>query len=111
MIMDQQDSDSPQAQEENVHQETTAQRKKSNRSPPYALFNLLVILTAIAYGAYHQMYLSKEVKPEDVETSAGGEDDLQKIPLFTAEQLKKFDGISKYWKLKFHVNPNMRTSI
>ena len=38
--------------------------RKSNRSPPYALFNLVVILVAIAYGIYYQLYL------KDTEVSA-----------------------------------------
>jgi hypothetical protein len=68
-------------------------RRKSNRSPPYALFNLLVIVTAVIYAAYHQMYLSNE-ESKEVEDRTG--DELQRIPLFTAEQLKKFDGVSEY---------------
>lgn len=66
-------------------------RRKSNRSPPYALFNLLVIVTAVIYGGYHQMYLSKDEAAPEVEKS----DENPKILLFTADQLKKFDGISK----------------
>lgn len=72
-------------------------KRKSNRSPPYALFNLLVIIVAIIYGAYYQMYLSKP--PSDPETVADVQEanDSDRIPLFTAEELKKFDGISKYF--------------
>lgn len=56
--------------------------KKSNRSPPYALFNLLVILCAISYGIYHQMYLSEDAKGE-AKVEITGEDELQKIRLST----------------------------
>lgn len=76
-------------------------RKKSNRSPPYALFNLLVIVVAIIYGAYYQMYINKDATK--VDEVVEGEDDLIKIPLFTAEQLKQFDGVSEY-PSSSHVN-------
>lgn len=66
-------------------------RRSSNRSPPYALFNLVVILVAVAYGAYYQIYLSKD-GTDDLKHS---EDETEKISLFTAEELKKFDGVSK----------------
>lgn len=91
------------------------ERRKSNRSPPYALFNLLVIVTAILYGAYHQMYLSKDATSDEAVEIITGEGDLQKIQLFTAEELKKFDGVSEYprkIKLIFHVKlKHLRTSI
>lgn len=78
------------------HQQDPA-RKKSNRSPPYALFNLLVIVTAVCYAMYYNMYLSpKGVEEEEVQLNQNEEEDLVKIPMFTAEQLAKFDGISEY---------------
>jgi hypothetical protein len=81
-------------------------RRKSNRSPPYALFNLLVIVVAVIYGAYYQMYLSTDETAE-VEDKTG--DELQRIPLFTASELKKFDGVSEY---RSHLHtPTLRTSI
>lgn len=70
-------------------------RKVSNRSPPYALFNLLVIVVAIMYGAYYKMYLEKDPAQSEV-ADVPESDDLQKIPLFTADDLKKFDGVSEY---------------
>jgi hypothetical protein len=70
--------------------------KKSNRSPPYALFNLLVIVVAILYGAYYQMYLSEDAKGEASDKiEITGEDELQKIQLFTPEELAVFNGIRK----------------
>lgn len=72
------------------------ERRKSNRSPPYALFNLLVIVVAIVYGAYYQMYLSKDAQASEKVVEVQEDDgDLQKIQLFTADELKKFDGTSK----------------
>lgn len=72
-------------------------KKISNRSPPYALFNLLVIMVAIIYGAYHQFYLkdaeNKETKPEVVAHS-DNDNDL-KIPMLTIDELKKFNGEGK----------------
>lgn len=65
--------------------------RRSNRSPPYAVFNLLVIIVAILYGAYYQMYLSKDPATEEAAVS----DDTEKIQLFTAEELKKFDGVGE----------------
>lgn len=65
--------------------------RRSNRSPPYALFNLLVIIVAILYGAYYQMYLSKDPATEEAAVS----DDNERIQLFTAEELKKFDGVGE----------------
>lgn len=79
---------------EPTNEQLSEQRRKSNRSPPYALFNLLVIVVAIIYGAYYQMYLNKDATK--VDEVVEGEDDLIKIPLFTAEQLKQFDGVSEY---------------
>lgn len=80
-----------------MDQPQTNERRKSNRSPPYALFNLLVIVVAIVYGAYYQMYLSKDAQTSGkvVEVQESEEGDLQKIQLFTADELKKFDGVSK----------------
>jgi hypothetical protein len=85
-------SDQEEFEPQQVH---TSGRKKSNRSPPYALFNLLVIITAIVYGAYYQMYLKDA--PETTEATGGGgveqnDDDLVKIPMYTAEELKKYNG-------------------
>lgn len=84
-----------------MDQQTSEKTKRSNRSPPYALFNLLVIVVAIAYGAYHQMYLAKQ--PGEATTASeqsvdvpSVDDELEKIPLFTVDELNKFDGVSKY---------------
>lgn len=81
-------------------QQTSEKIKRSNRSPPYALFNLLVILVAIAYGAYHQMYLAKDpATTASVQQSIdvpSTNDELEKISLFTVDELKKFDGVSEY---------------
>lgn len=78
-------------------EQTPEQRRKSNRSPPYALFNLLVIVVAIIYGAYYQMYLNKDAtKSEEAPKVPQSEDELIKIPLFTAEQLKQFDGVGEF---------------
>lgn len=88
--------DSP--QDANPSQDQNGARK-SNRSPPYALFNLLVIVTAVVYGAYYQMYLSTDEMEVEVVEKSG--EDLQRIPLFTTEQLKKFDGVSEYHQNSF----------
>lgn len=87
--MDQVHQNSTRPPQQQPEQQAENERRKSNRSPPYALFNLLVIVVAICYGAYYQMY-SKEATEETT-----GEGDLQRIPLFTAEELKKYDGVSK----------------
>jgi hypothetical protein len=102
--MDPQDSNS---QDSNPPADDQNGRRKSNRSPPYALFNLLVIVVAVIYGAYYQMYLSTDETAE-VDSKAG-EEELQRIPLFTASELKKFDGVSEY---RSHLHsPTSRTSI
>lgn len=81
--------DQPQAKE--------GRKPKSNRSPPYALFNLLVIIVAVVYGAYYQMYLSKDpAANEPAIDDTQSEDNTENIPLFTADELKKFDGVSEY---------------
>lgn len=69
-----------------------AYKRTSRKSPPYALFNLLVIVTAIIYGVYYQMYVKDA--PENLEATGEeqNEDDLHKIPMFTAEELKKYNG-------------------
>lgn len=78
-------------EEQQVKSNSNGGKRKSNRSPPYALFNLLVILTAIAYGVYYQIYVKDS--PENSEVSGEqSEDDLVKIPMFTAEELKKYNG-------------------
>lgn len=85
-----------------------AERRKSNRSPPYALFNLLVIIVAIIYGAYYQMYISKDATgKEETKDVPQNDDDLIKIPLFTADELKKYDGVSEYWSWTFHHKNNL----
>ena len=81
--------------EEQPHhsQTTSANKRKSNRSPPYALFNLLVIIVAIVYGAYYQMYVKDSL--ENLDTAGvvdESDDDLVKISMFTAEELKKYNG-------------------
>lgn len=84
-----------------MDQQSPNGKRKSNRSPPYALFNLLVIVVAIVYGAYYQMYLAKD--PAKVETEADvqqTDDETERIPLFSAEELAKFDGVSEYSVLK-----------
>jgi hypothetical protein len=70
-------------------------KRKSNRSPPYALFNLLVIVVAIFYGIYYQMYIAKDPKAKEESPDVSSGDDMVKIPLFTTDELKKFDGVSK----------------
>lgn len=80
-----------------MDKEQSASKKKSTASPPYALFNLLVIVVAIIYGAYYKMYLEKDPsKSEDPADVQLVEDEMVKIPLFTADELKKFDGVSKW---------------
>lgn len=76
--------------------EQTSARRKSNRSPPYALFNLLVIVVALIYGAYYQMYLSKDATQSEQAAVTEADENLERIPLFTVEELKKFDGLSKF---------------
>lgn len=78
-------------------EQSSGKRRSSNRSPPYALFNLLVIIVALIYGAYYQMYLSKDATQSEqvAATDGAGENDPEKIILFTADELKKFDGISE----------------
>lgn len=76
-------------------EQSSGGRRKSNRSPPYALFNLLVIIVAIVYGAYHQLYLSKESASPETPADIQELDEELKIPLFTAEKLEKFDGVSE----------------
>jgi hypothetical protein len=84
-----------------MDKEDSSSRRKSNRSPPYALFNLLVIVVAIIYGAYYKMYLEKapnsSEEPADVQMV---EDEMVKIPLFTAEELRKFDGVGMWPKFR-----------
>lgn len=81
---------------EEIHQSqtTSASKRKSNRSPPYALFNLLVIIVAIVYGAYYQLYVKDST--ESLETNNAvveeSDDDLVKIAMFTADELKKYNG-------------------
>ncbi|KAG5683939.1 hypothetical protein PVAND_013195 [Polypedilum vanderplanki] len=77
--------------ESNHNKHSSDEKHKSKRSPPYALFNLLVIIVAIIYAVYYQLYL-KDV--ENVEEVAGGEgeSDQFKIPMFTSEQLKEYNG-------------------
>lgn len=72
---------------------SSSDKKKSNRSPPYALFNLLVIVVAIIYGCYHQFYIKDAENKEPAEIDES--DDLVKIPMFTAEELKKYNGEGK----------------
>lgn len=69
--------------------------KPSRKSPPYALFNLIVIVVAIFYGVYYQINkagnkisLADElpIKEEEVYN------DEEKIRLLTADELKSFDG-------------------
>lgn len=75
-----------------MEKEQSKKTAKSNRSPPYALFNLLVIVVAVIYGAYYQMYLRKDAtQSEQIVT----ENEEVKIQLFTSEELKKYDGVSK----------------
>lgn len=76
--------------------QSNERRKSSNRSPPYALFNLLVIVVAVLYGAYYQMYLSKDPATNEAADVNQSADDTEKIPLFTADELKKYDGVSEY---------------
>lgn len=82
--------------EEEIHQsqKTSAHTRKSNRSPPYALFNLLVIVVAIIYGAYYQLYVKDTTESSETTASVVEEsdDDLVKISMFTAEELKKYNG-------------------
>lgn len=80
-------------EEQTHHSQKSGHKKKSNRSPPYALFNLLVIIVAIIYGVYYQMYL----KDADNETIAAVKEkkDYVKIPMFTVEELKKYNGEGK----------------
>jgi hypothetical protein len=68
------------------------QRKQSNRSPPYALFNLLVIVVAIIYAAYYQFYLNGSESLEKSAAVEADESDQFKIPMFTSEQLKAYNG-------------------
>lgn len=78
-----------------MDKEQSSGKRKSTRSPPYALFNLLVIVVALIYGAYYQMYLSRDATQSEQVVVTEGDDDLERIPLFTAEELKKFDGVGK----------------
>lgn len=70
--------------------------KESKRSPPYALFNLLVIIVAIIYGVYYQLY----IKDADNETNAVVEEseDMVKIPMYTADELKKYNGEGEFYE-------------
>ena len=80
-----------------MDKEQSSGKKKSNRSPPYALFNLLVIIVAIVYGIYYQTYINKDAPPSDESVDVKtDEKETEKVPLFTAEELKKFDGVSEY---------------
>lgn len=76
-------------QNENKSTDGSKSPKKSNRSPPYALFNLVVILVAIVYGIYYQLYVKDVEMEQTVESSDQSE---YKIPMFTAEELKQFNG-------------------
>lgn len=75
-----------------MEQEQSRESRRSNRSPPYALFNLLVIVVAIIYAVYYKMYLSQDgaKSGEALNRPAG-----QNFPLFTVDELKKYDGVSK----------------
>lgn len=81
-------------QNDNKSTDGNKSTKKSNRSPPYALFNLVVILVAIGYAVYVKFYI------EDVEINQTVESVDQsefKIPMFTAEELKQFNGEGEYF--------------
>lgn len=62
--------------------------KKSNKSPPYALFNLVVIVVAIIYGIYYQ----SSMKEAEISQTTDSEQAEYKIPMFTVEELSLYDG-------------------
>ncbi|CAG9803024.1 unnamed protein product [Chironomus riparius] len=76
---------------QNDNKSTEAEKlpKRSNRSPPYALFNLVVILVAIGYAIYVKFYNNGTEINKTVESVDQTE---YKIPMFTAEELKQFNG-------------------
>jgi hypothetical protein len=79
------------ADEQEQWQQHQDKRRESKRSPPYALFNLLVIIVAIVYGAYHQLYL-KDAEHQEIQDEVVESDNELKIPMFTADDLKKYNG-------------------
>ena len=76
-------------QNDNKSTEADKPPQRSNRSPPYALFNLVVILVAIGYAVYVKFYNNDSQINQIVETADQTE---YKIPMFTAEELKQFNG-------------------
>ncbi|XP_070491849.1 neuferricin [Chironomus tepperi] len=76
-------------QKENNTTADNKSTKKSNRSPPYALFNLVVILVAIGYAVYVKFYINDAETDQAVKSVDQGE---YKIPMFTAEELKQYNG-------------------
>lgn len=85
------DSADEQEQWQQHQDELKGHKRKSNRSPPYALFNLLVIIVAIIYGAYHQLYL-KDVENVEIDAEVVQSDELVKIPMLTVDELKSHNG-------------------
>lgn len=78
------------------HQDNNAKgRRESKRSPPYALFNLLVIIVAIIYGAYYQIYL-KDAENQETPAEVVQSESEVKISMFTTEELKKYNGEGTY---------------
>jgi hypothetical protein len=76
-------------QNDNKSMDGNKSPKKSNRSPPYALFNLVVILVAIGYAIYIKLY----IKDAEIDQTVESVDQMDyKIPMFTAEELKQFNG-------------------
>jgi hypothetical protein len=68
-------------------------RKTSNRSPPYAIFNLLVIFVAILYGVYYQIYQ----KDAEINQTEQPDTNDYKIPMFTADELAQYNGEGIYF--------------
>lgn len=81
----------PKESNHNSHSNDEKQ-KKSNRSPPYALFNLLVIIVAIIYAVYYQLYMNDGENLEEAVAGGRDESDQFKIPMFTSDELKEYNG-------------------
>jgi hypothetical protein len=87
-----------QSQQEDHKEPAIEVKRQSNRSPPYALFNLLVIVCAIVYAAYYHLNSNDPASlKKEVEVTAANE---FKLSMFTADELKTYNGEGECQKSK-----------